>query len=323
MYKGYITDIDGIKVGHAQNFDAGTGLTVLIPPKGNTASVDVRGGGPGTRETDLLNPVNTVSEVSALVLSGGSSYGLAGSIGVVEELEKDGIGFKVPSGIVPIVPQAILYDLDYKSYKIRPDKKMGRDAYKNASFNENRQGIIGAGTGATVGKALGKEFSMKSGLGSSTICLGDLKVSAIVAVNSMGDIFDDEENKQIAGILKNNKFIPTLDVLEKISEKNSLNTTIGIVATNGKFSKTELRKIASMTHNGYARAIRPVHTMMDGDTIFSLATNKVDADINLVGSLGAKVMARAIANAIYFSNIENNSEFIWENNWLLKLIIVT
>ena len=310
MYKGYITDIDGIKVGHAQNFDAGTGLTVLIPPKGNTASVDVRGGGPGTRETDLLNPVNTVSEVSALVLSGGSSYGLAGSVGVVEELEKDGIGFEVPNGIVPIVPQAILYDLDYKSYKIRPDKKMGRDAYKNASFDENRQGIIGAGTGATVGKALGKGFSMKSGLGSATISLGDLKVSAIVAVNAMGDIFDDEKNKQIAGILKNNKFIPTIEVLEKISEKNSLNTTIGIVATNGKFSKTELRKIASMTHNGYARAIRPVHTMMDGDTIFSLATNKVSADLNLVGSLGAKVMARAIANAIYFSKIENSSEFI-------------
>lgn len=310
MYKGYITDIEGIKVGHAQNFDAGTGLTVLIPPKGNTASVDVRGGGPGTRETDLLNPVNTVSEVSAIVLSGGSSYGLAGSIGVVEELEKDGRGFEVPSGIVPIVPQAILYDLDYKSYKIRPDKKMGRDAYKNASFDENRQGIIGAGTGATVGKALGKEFLMKSGLGSATISVGDLKVSAIVAVNAMGDIFDDEKNKQIAGILKNNKFIPTLEVLEKISEKNSLNTTIGIVATNGKFNKTELRKIASMTHNGYARAIRPVHTMMDGDTIFSLATNKIKADLNLVGSLGAKVMARAIANAIYFSNVENSSEFI-------------
>ena len=310
MYNGYITDIDGIKVGHAQNFDAGTGLTVLIPPKGNTASVDVRGGGPGTRETDLLNPVNTVSEVSALVLSGGSSYGLAGSIGVVEELEKDGIGFEVPNGIVPIVPQAILYDLDYKSYKIRPDKKMGRDAYKNASFDENRQGIIGAGCGATVGKALGKEFSMKSGLGSATISIGDLKVSALVAVNAMGDIFDDEENKQIAGILKNNKFIPTIEVLERILEKNSLNTTIGIVATNGKFNKTELRKIASMTHNGYARAIRPVHTMMDGDTIFSLATNKIKADLNLVGSLGAKVMARAIANAIYFSKIENSSEFI-------------
>lgn len=310
MYKGYITDIEGIKIGHAQNFDAGTGLTVLIPPKGNTASVDVRGGGPGTRETDLLNPVNTVSEVSAIVLSGGSSYGLAGSVGVVEELEKDGRGFEVPSGIVPIVPQAILYDLDYKSYKIRPDKKMGSDAYKSASFTENRQGIIGAGTGATVGKALGKEFLMKSGLGSATISVGDLKISAIVAVNAMGDIFDDEKNKQIAGILKNNKFIPTLDVLEKISEKNSLNTTIGIVATNGKFNKTELRKIASMTHNGYARAIRPVHTMMDGDTIFSLATNKIKADLNLVGSLGAKVMARAIANAIYFSNIENSSEFI-------------
>lgn len=158
MYKGYITDIEGIKVGHAQNFDAGTGLTVLIPPKGNTASVDVRGGGPGTRETDLLNPVNTVSEVSAIVLSGGSSYGLAGSVGVVEELEKDGRGFEVPSGIVPIVPQAILYDLDYKSYKIRPDKKMGSDAYKNASFDENRQGIIEQGLELQLERLWEKNF---------------------------------------------------------------------------------------------------------------------------------------------------------------------
>lgn len=310
MYKGYITDIDGIKVGHAQNIEGATGVTVIIPPKGNTASVEVRGGGPGTRETDLLNPVNTVSEVSALVLSGGSSYGLAASIGVVEELEKDGIGFKVPSGIVPIVPQAILYDLDYKSYKIRPDAQMGKDAYKNASSKEKRQGIIGAGTGATVGKALGKDYLMKSGLGSATVEVGALKVSAIVAVNAMGDIYDDEENKQIAGICKDNKFIPTIDVISNIYMKGSLNTTIGIVASNAIFTKTELKKIAGMTHNGYARAIRPVHTMMDGDTIFSLATNKVRADINLVGSLSAKVMARAIANAIYYSNIGINEKFI-------------
>lgn len=323
MYKGYITDIEGIKIGHAQNFEAGTGLTVLIPPQGNTASVDVRGGGPGTRETDLLNPVNTVDEVSALVLSGGSSYGLEVSIGVVEELEKDGIGFKVPSGIVPIVPQAILYDLDYKSSNIRPDKKMGQDAYKNASFKENRQGIIGAGTGATVGKALGEKYLMKSGLGSATISVGELKVSAIVAVNAMGDIYDDEKGKQIAGILKDNKFTPTIEVLSDIYKKNSLNTTIGIVATNGKFSKTSLRKIAQMSHNGYARAIRPVHTMMDGDTIFSLATNKVDADINLVGALSAQVMARAIANAIYYSNIKNIEEFIWKNNWQILKFKVT
>lgn len=317
MYKGYITDIEGIKVGHAQNLDAGTGVTVLIPPKGNTASVEVRGGGPGTRETDLLNPINTVSEVSALVLSGGSSYGLAASSGVSEELEKDGLGFKLPSGvIVPIVPQAILYDLEYKSSKIRPDANMGKEAYKNASFDENRQGIIGAGTGATVGKTMGKEYLMKSGLGSATIKVGDLKVSALVALNAMGDIYDDELGKQIAGIYKGNKFIPTLDVLCNLHEKNenqkknSLNTTIGIVASNAKFLKTELRKIAGMAHNGYARAIRPVHTMMDGDTIFSLATNKVDADINLVGALSSKVMARAIANAIYYSNVEENTEFI-------------
>lgn len=303
MYKGYITDIEGISVGHAENIEAGTGVTVLIPPKNNTCSVDVRGGGPGTRETDLLNPENAVQAVNAIVLSGGSAYGLEASVGVVEGLEEDGLGYNVPSGIVPIVPQAILYDLDYKSYKIRPDKAMGLEAYKKASLKENRQGIIGAGTGATVGKALGMDFAMKSGLGSATITIGNLQISALVALNAMGDIFDYEKGKQIAGIRKDNHFISTLDVFKETAIKaGNLNTTIGIIATNAKLDKKELKKLASMTHNGYARSINPVHTMYDGDTIFSLATNKVEADLNVVGAFAAQVMSRAIANAIYFSN---------------------
>lgn len=303
MYDGYITDIEGIKIGHAQNIEAGTGLTVLIPPEGNTASVDVRGGGPGTREIALLEPEQSVQGVNALVLAGGSAYGLEASIGVVKGLEEDGLGFKVPAGIVPIVPQAILYDLDYKSYKIRPDKAMGYEAYKNASFDEKRQGVIGAGTGATVGKALGQEYAMKSGLGSATIKIGDLKISALVALNAMGDIFDYEKGRQIAGIKKDGKFISTLDVFKNSAIKaGDLNTTIGIIATNAILDKKELKKIASMTHNGYARSINPVHTMYDGDTIFSLATNQVHADINVVGAFGAQVMSRAIANAIYNSN---------------------
>lgn len=303
MYKGYITDIEGISVGHAENIEAGTGVTVLIPPKNNICSVDVRGGGPGTRETDLLNPENAVQAVNAIVLSGGSAYGLEASIGVVEGLEEDGLGYNVPSGIVPIVPQAILYDLDYKSYKIRPDKAMGLEAYKKASLKENRQGIIGAGTGATVGKALGMDFAMKSGLGSATITIGNLQISALVALNAMGDIFDYEKGKQIAGIRKDNHFISTLDVFKESAIKaGNLNTTIGIIATNAKLDKKELKKLASMTHNGYARSINPVHTMYDGDTIFSLATNKVEADLNVVGAFAAQVMSRAIANAIYFSN---------------------
>lgn len=311
MYEGYITDIEGIKIGHAQDFEAGTGVTVLVAPEGNTASVDVRGGGPGTRETDLLAAENSVQGVNALVLSGGSAYGLAASIGVVEGLEIDGLGYKVPAGIVPIVPQAILYDLDYKSYKIRPDRKMGLEAYKNTSYKENRQGIIGAGTGATVGKALGMDYAMKSGLGSATIEIGQLKISALVAVNAMGDIFDYEKGKQIGGIRKDGKFISSLDVFKDyLAKPGQLNTTIGIIATNAILDKRELKKLASMTHNGYARSINPVHTMYDGDTIFSLATNKVKADINLVGSFAAQVMSRAIANAIYYSFLENNKEII-------------
>lgn len=310
MYKGYITDIEGIKIGHAQNFDAKTGVTVLVPPENNTAAVDVRGGGPGTRETDLLNPENAVQGVSALVLSGGSAYGLAASIGAVEGLENDGIGYKVPSGIVPIVPQAILYDLDYGSYSIRPDREMGLEAYKNASTSEKRQGVIGAGTGATVGKALGMKYAMKSGLGSATIEIGKLKISALVAVNAMGDIFDYEKGIQIAGINKNGKFVSSLEVFKNMAQNpGNLNTTIGIVATNAIMDKKDLKKIASMSHNGYARSINPVHTMYDGDTIFALATNKVEADINVVGTFAAMAMSRAIANAIYFSR-ENMGEFL-------------
>lgn len=310
MYRGYITDIEGIKIGHAQSFEGGTGVTVLIPPEGNTASVDVRGGGPGTRETDLLAPENSVQGVNALVLSGGSAYGLAAATGVMEGLENDGLGFKVPAGIVPIVSQAIIYDLDYKSYKIRPDKEMGLEAYKNASFDEKRQGIIGAGTGATVGKALGMEYAMKSGLGSATIEIGDLKISALVALNAMGDIFDYEKGVQIAGIKKDGKFVPSLEIFKNyLAKPGQLNTTIGIIATNAILDKKELKKVASMTHNGYARSINPVHTMFDGDTIFSLATNQVAADINVVGAFGAQAMSRAIANAIYAS-LKIEGEFI-------------
>lgn len=303
MYKGYITDIDEIKVGHAQNFEAGTGITVLIPPANNTCAVEVRGSAPGTRETDLLDPINTVNSVNALILSGGSAYGLDAASGVMEDLEADGYGLDVGVGIVPIVPQAVLFDLGYKNPKIRPDKNMGKEAYKNVSLNENRQGIIGAGTGATVGKILGMENIMKSGLGSATLIQGDLKVSALVAVNAFGDIYDYEKGIQIAGPIKDSKMIKTNNIMGNImkdfSSLANKNTTIGIVATNASFDKTKLKKIAQMTHDGFARAINPVHTGFDGDTVFALSTNEVRADLNLVGVMAADVMSRAIANAIY------------------------
>lgn len=305
MYSGYFTDVGNIKVGHAQDIEGGTGLTLILPAPGNTAGVDVRGGAPGTRETDLLNPLNQVSEVSSIILSGGSAYGLEAASHLMKILEKEGIGFDVGVGVVPIISQAVLFDLAYKNPKARPDEKMTQKAFESATYDDKSQGIIGAGTGATVGKALGPEFLVKSGLGQASIKKGDLVVSAIVAVNAFGDIFDYHEGVQIAGPTKDGKMLKTIDLIDQIlgsfADIKPSNTTIGAVATNATFSKTELTKIAGMAHDGYARSINPVHTLFDGDTIFSLATNKVEANINLVGALAAEAMSMAIANAIYAS----------------------
>ena len=305
MYGGYFTDVESIKVGHAQDLDGGTGLTIILPDPGNTAGVDVRGGAPGTRETDLLNPLNQVSEVSSIILSGGSAYGLEAASHLMKILEKEGIGFDVGVGVVPIISQAVLFDLAYKNPKARPDGKMTQKAFESATYEDKSQGIVGAGTGATVGKALGPEFLVKSGLGQASIKKGDLIVSAIVAVNAFGDIFDYHKGVQIAGPTKYGKILKTMDFIDQIlgsfADIKPSNTTIGAVATNATFSKTELTKIAGMAHDGYARSINPVHTLFDGDTIFSLATNKVQANINLVGALAAEAMSMAIANAIYAS----------------------
>ena len=305
MYEGFFTDVGNIKVGHASDLEGGTGLTIILPDSGNTAAVDVRGGAPGTRETDLLNPLNQVSEVSSIILSGGSAYGLEAASHLMKILEKEGIGFEVGVGIVPIISQAVLFDLVYKNPKARPDAKMTQEAFDTATYNDKNMGIVGAGTGATVSKALGPESLMKSGLGQASIKKGDLVVSAIVGLNAFGDIFDYHKGKQIAGPIKDGKMLRTMDYIDKIlgsfSDIKPSNTTIGAVATNATFNKTELTKIAGMAHDGYGRSINPVHTMFDGDTIFSLSTNKVKADINLVGALAAEVMSMAIANAIYAS----------------------
>lgn len=305
MYGGFFTDVGNIKVGHAQDYEGGTGLTLILPDPGNTAGVDVRGGAPGTRETDLLNPLNQVSEVSSIILSGGSAYGLEAASHLMKILEKEGIGFDVGVGVVPIISQAVLFDLAYKNPKARPDEKMTQKAFESATYDDKSQGILGAGTGATVGKALGPEFLVKSGLGQASIKKCDLVVSAIVAVNAFGDIFDYHKGLQIAGPTKDGKMLKTIDLIDQIlgsfADIKPSNTTIGAVATNATFSKTELTKIAGMAHDGYARSINPVHTLFDGDTIFSLATNKVEANINLVGALAAEAMSMAIANAIYSS----------------------
>lgn len=310
MYDGYFTDVGNIKLGHAQDLEGGTGLSIILPDPGNTVGVDVRGGAPGTRETDLLNPLNQVSELSGLILSGGSAYGLEASSALMKILEKEGIGFNVGVGVVPIISQAVLFDLAYKSSKARPNEAMTQKAYENANYEDKSQGLVGAGTGATVAKGLGPEYLMKSGLGQASIKKGNLVVSAIVAVNAFGDIYDYHKGLQIAGPIIDGKMVKTIDYLDQIlgsfADIKPTNTTIGAVATNATFTKTELTKIAGMAHDGYARSINPVHTMMDGDTIFSLATNKIKADINLVGALAADVMSKAIANAIYsLGEIEN------------------
>lgn len=297
--------IDGIRLGHAQNEKGGTGCSVVICDEGATGGVDVRGGSPGTRETDLLNPMEMVDKINAVVLSGGSAFGLDASSGVMEYLEEKNIGFDVTVTKVPIVCQAVLFDLAFGDSKVRPDKQMGLEACKNSEvYNDDINGNIGAGYGATVGKFLGTSYAMKGGLGTYAIKIGDLEVGAIVAVNCLGDVVDPSNLNIIAGAYdrEQNKFLNTekiiLDNLEHPKNPFKGNTTIGIIVTNANFTKAQANKVASMAHNGYGRTMRPAHTMFDGDTIFTMATNKVQADVTTVGMIAAQVMEKAILRGI-------------------------
>ena len=299
-----ITDIEGIKIGNAENKIAGTGCTVIICEKGGVAGVDVRGGGPASHETELLNPINTVDRVHGICLSGGSAFGLEATAGVMKYLEEKEIGFKVGDITVPIVCGASLFDLAVGDSKIRPDKEMGYLASQNSEKNIVFEGNFGAGTGASVGKYRGMERAMKSGLGTYAVQVGDLKVGAIVAVNAVGDVIDIENNKPLAGILneEKTKILSTREEIwedfEKTGGKFTGNTTIACLVTNGNFTKAQATKIAGMTHNGFARAICPVHTSLDGDTIFVLGTGEVETNVATVGTLGAYVMAKAINRAV-------------------------
>ena len=304
MKKINILDINGIKIGNAQNLDSGTGCTVIICEKGCTAGVDVRGGGPASHETELLNPINTVDKIHGICLSGGSAYGLEASSGVMQYLEEREIGFRVGEIVVPIVCGASIFDLAVGNPKIRPDKKMGYEACLNSEKNIIEEGNIGAGTGASVGKYRGMERAMKSGLGVYAVQVGDLKVGAIVSVNAIGDVIDVETNKTIAGILnkEKTKILSTREEMwndfENEGGKFTGNTTIACLITNALLTKSEATKISGMTHNGFARAICPVHTALDGDTIFTLGTGEIKSNVNVVGSLGSYVMAKAINRAI-------------------------
>lgn len=298
-----IRDIPGIYVGHATNAKAGTGCTVIVCPKGAVGGVDVRGGAPATRETDLLRPEETVQELDAVVLSGGSAYGLAASVGVAEELERRGIGLDVMVCKVPIVSGACLFDLACGDHSVRPDAQMGAaavaDAFDNAGTPLPR-GNVGAGTGCTVGKLAGPDHAMKSGLGMDVEKAGELVCGAVSAVNACGDVRDPETGKAIAGVRdESGKVGSSVDAMLAMAAQMPLsrtNTTISCVVTNAKLTKAEATKVAQMSADAYAHAISPTHTTNDGDTIFVMATGEVEAQVDLVGTLATKALGRAIAD---------------------------
>lgn len=304
IYEGMITHVPGIEVGHAQDFRAKTGCTVVICREGAVGGVDVRGSAPGTRETDLLRPVNLVEQIHAVVLSGGSAFGLAAADGVMQYLEEQGVGLDVGAAKVPIVAGAVLFDLEYGDGRVRPDKNMGYNACINAQKGIITRGSVGAGTGATVGKILGMKYCMKGGIGTASIKLSNgIIVGAIVAVNALGDVVEPGTGRILAGAMDPNTgtFIDTKKFMLKGHKSTAVlggNTTIGVVATNACLTKEQANKVASMAHDGFALAISPVHTMFDGDTLFALATGEIKGDVNVIGIAAVEVVARAIVNSI-------------------------
>ena len=289
-----ITSFDNLQIGQAENTAAGTGCTVVLLGKdGAPAGLDVRGGGPASRESELLKPLAAAQVIHAIVLAGGSAFGLDAAGGVMRYLEERGIGFDVGVTKVPLVCQSDLFDLTVADARTRPDAAMAYAACVNA-----------AGTGATVGKLLGMDHCMKSGIGSYAVQVGDLKVGALVAVNAVGDVYDFETGRKVAGLRADDgkTFLDServlMQQLDAPQEKFVGNTTLGILFTNAKLDKARLCKAAGMAHDGYARAIRPVHTSMDGDSIYAVSLGDVPADLDAVGVIGARVMAKAIVRAV-------------------------
>lgn len=313
--KNAITDIPGILVGHAQDQDALTGCTVILCEKGAVGGVDQRGGAPGTREVDALHPLHLVNKVHGVVLAGGSAFGLDAATGVMRFLEEKGVGFNTGVYKIPIVPAAILFDLGVGSGKVRPDAAMGYLACQNATSEPPAEGNAGAGMGATVGKILGLGQCMKSGIGTASLEIGSgVIVGAIAAVNAFGDVIDPTTGQIIAGARAKDigpvhigapgYFADTLQVMKSLIGRTSLgfskgkDTVIGVIATNAELDKETANKVAQMAHDGLARTIRPAHTMLDGDTIFALATGEHPADVNIVGAYAAEVFAQAILRAV-------------------------
>ena len=301
-----VTDFEEIRIGQTENREAATGCTVFICDRGMRAGLDVRGGGPASRESQLLNPLTAAQEIHAIVLAGGSAYGLGAANGVMRCLEERGIGYDTGFALVPLVAQADLYDLSVGDPGVRPDEAMGYAAARIALQGPNyRDGNYGAGCGASVGKILGMGTCMKTGMGSYAVQIGELKVGAVVALNALGDIFDWKTGRQIAGLLTEDRqgFRSTMDQMcssiEMVENKFTGNTTLSVVMTNASFGKPQLCKIAGMAHDGYARSIRPVHTSADGDSIFAVSAGTVAADLDLTGALAAEAVSEAIKRAVW------------------------
>ncbi len=301
-----IREIEGISIGQVENREAATGCTVMISEKGMAAGLDVRGGGPASRDSQLLSPLAAAQVIHAVVLGGGSAFGLAAAGGVMEYLETKGIGFDVGVTRVPLVVQSDLFDLTVATESVRPDAVMGFEAARQAMEDPNyRDGNYGAGCGATVGKIGGMETCMKTGIGSFAVRIGDLKIGAIVALNALGDIYDWKTGEKIAGMLTPDgiAFASTeekmMESVARVENRFAGNTTLGAVITNASFAKAELCKIAGMAHDGFARSIRPVHTSADGDSIYALSVGDVSADRDLVGMLAAETVSEAIKRAVF------------------------
>ena len=299
-----LTEIEGFRIGHAQDEKGGTGCTVIICEKGAPAGVDVRGGGPASRETPLLNPVAACQGIHGILLSGGSAFGLDAAGGVMKYLEERTIGFDTGVTKVPLICQSCIFDLGVGDQNCRPDQAMAYAACVNSEKNAPSQGNVGAGTGASVGKLAGAARAMKAGIGMYAVQVGSLQVGAVVVVNALGDVFDPDTGKQLAGLLNPER--TDLASSEKLlyqmveAQENLFtgNTTIGVVLTNGKFDKTQMNKLAAMAHNGYARTICPVNTSADGDSIYAMTNGQLEANLDVAGTLAARVVSQAVKQAV-------------------------
>ena len=298
-----IHEIKNVRIGHAQDEKHATGCSVIICPKGAVCGIDVRGGGPASRETELLNPLMSNKGIHGLLLGGGSAYGLDAASGIMQYLEEHKIGLKVGDQLVPIVVGSCIFDLACGDGSVRPDKNMGYLACVDSEANIERNGNVGGGMGATVGKLHGTGTSMKSGLGCYAVQVGRLQVGAIVIVNAIGDVYEMDSKNQLAGLLNKNKDkmldseVEAVKLLQ-LASMLSLNTTIAAIITNADLDKAEMNKVAAMASNGIARTIRPVNTSMDGDSVYALCTGKVKSCADVVGTLAAHVLGKAINKAV-------------------------